>query len=39
MPLHIISESYGGKMAAEFSLAIAAAQAERDVEVDFRCDP
>ena len=36
MPLHIVSESYGGKMAAEFALAIAAAQAERNMEVDFR---
>lgn len=37
VPLHIISESYGGKMAAEFALAITKAQAAGSLDVDFRC--
>ena len=36
VPLHIISESYGGKMAAGFALAISRAVDREDLKVDFR---
>lgn len=35
-PLHIVSESYGGKMAAGFVRAIIDAQAREDLKVNFR---
>ncbi len=35
-PLHIVSESYGGKMAAEIARAIVDAQAQEDLKVNFR---
>jgi hypothetical protein len=35
-PLHIVSESYGGKMAAGFARAIIDAQAREDLKVNFR---
>ncbi|CAL8470937.1 g10479 [Coccomyxa elongata] len=35
-PLHIVSESYGGKMAAELARAIVHAQETEDLKVNFR---
>ena len=39
VPIHIISESYGGKMAAGFALAISRAVNKEDLKLDFRYEP
>ena len=36
--VYIYSESYGGKMAAQFALAIHRAQQKRHIYLTFRCD-